>query len=73
MPIKTAMTVLREEHHVCWGTDTLRNVTQAVANAMSTFRHQAWLHQASDEGGPRRIVLSAGRDGVMLPIRGLQK
>ena len=77
---RQVLTVLREEHRVCWGTDTLRNVTQTVANAMRPFRHQAqvdqvlaWLHQASDEGGPRRIVLSAGRDGVMLPIRGLQK
>jgi hypothetical protein len=59
---------------------TLRKVTRAVAEAMSPFRHPAqaaqvrtWLRQASDEGGPRRVVLSAGRDGMMLPIRGVRK
>ena len=74
------LSVLREEQHVCWGVPTLRKVTQAVAEAMSPFRHQAqvdqvleWLQQASDDTGPRRVVLSAGRDGVMLPIRGVQK
>ena len=77
---RQVLSVLREAHHVCWGVPTLRKVTRAMADAMSPFRHQAqveqvltWLQQASDEGGPRRIVLSAGRDGVMLPIRGLQK
>jgi hypothetical protein len=77
---RQVLSVLREAHHVCWGVPTLRKVTRTMAEAMSPFRQQAlveqvltWLQQASDEGGPRRIVLSAGRDGVMLPIRGLQK
>lgn len=68
--------VLRTEHHVCWGPKTLRKVTSAVAEAMSPFRHAAqleqllqWLRHAAAEGGPRRMVLSVGRDGVMLPIR----
>jgi hypothetical protein len=74
------LAVLREQHHVEWGTETLRKVTSAVAEAMSPFRHQvqvaqvlAWLQQAAGESGPRRIVLSVGRDGVMLPIRGCEK
>ena len=72
--------VLREEHHVCWGPETLRKVTTAVAEAMSPLRHAAqlaqllrWLREAAAEDGPRRIVLSVGRDGVMLPIRLLKK
>ena len=32
-----------------------------------------WLAQATDEKGPRRPALSAGRDGVMLPILRSQK
>jgi len=74
------LAVLREQHHVQWGAKTLRKVTTAVAEAMSPFRHQAqvaqvlgWLQQAMEKGGPRRIVLSAGRDGVMLPICGSEK
>jgi hypothetical protein len=77
---RQVLAVLREQHHVCWGVTTLRKVTAAVAEAMSPFRHLAqveqvltWLQQAAATGGPRRIVLSVGRDGVMLPIRGLQK
>lgn len=74
------LAVLRAEHQVCWGAETLRKVTAAMAKAMSPFRHAAqreqvlrWLRQATAEGGPRRMVLSVGRDGVMLPIRGSQK
>jgi hypothetical protein len=74
------LAVLRAEHQICWGPETLRKVTAAVAEAMSPFRHAAqreqvlnWLRQAAAEGGPRRIVLSVGRDGVMLPIRRSQK
>ena len=70
------LAVLRDQHQVCWGAETLRKVTAGMAEAMSPFRHAAqvdkvlgWLKQAAAEGGPRRIVLSAGRDGIMLPIR----
>jgi hypothetical protein len=45
---------------------------------MSSFQHAAqvaqvlaWLKEAAATGGPRRIALSVGRDGLMLPIRGL--
>lgn len=74
------LTILREQHQVTWGAVTLRKVTASVAEAMSPFRHAAqverlrgWLKAAAAEGGPRRIVLSVGRDGLMLPIRGLSK
>jgi len=74
------LAVLRDQHQVSWGAETLRKVTAAMAEAMSPFRHAAqveqvlgWLRQAAEESGPRRIVLSAGRDGIMLPIRLLKK
>lgn len=58
-----------------WGVQTLRNVTEAVAQAMSEHRHEAqvvevldWLTKAAAEKGPRRFILSVGRDGVMVPV-----
>ncbi len=63
------------QHGVCWGVRTLRKVVAAMAETMSEHRHDAqvqrvlgWLEQAAAEKGPRRFVLSAGRDGVMVPI-----
>jgi hypothetical protein len=60
---------------VTWGTRTLRKVVAAMADSMSEHRHQAqvqsllgWLSIAASGKGPRRFVLSAGRDGVMVPI-----
>ncbi len=74
---RQVLTILREQHQVCWGPVTLRKVTASMADAMSPFQHAAsvaqllaWLEEAKAEGGPRRIVLSVGRDGLMLPIRG---
>jgi hypothetical protein len=69
--------VLREQHQVCWGVETLRKVVSAMAEGLSPYRRQAqvrqildWLQQAADQVGPRRILLAVGRDGIMLPIRG---
>ena len=63
------------QHGVCWGVGTLRKVAAALAETMSEHRHQAqvqrvlgWLKQAAAGKGPRRFVLSAGRNGVMVPI-----
>lgn len=77
---RQCLAVLRAEHHVVWGAETLRKVTAGTAAAMSPFRHQAqvdqvlaWLKEAEREGGPRKILLSVGRDGVMLPIRLFKK
>jgi hypothetical protein len=65
---------------VTWGTRTLRKVVAAMADSMSEHRHQAqvqsllsWLSKAAAGKGPRRIVLAAGRDGVMIPIVKNQK
>ena len=72
--------VLRNEHQVHWGVQTLRKVTAATAEMMTPHRHAAqltqvltWLRQADTGSGPRRITLAVGRDGVMLPIIGSQK
>jgi len=72
--------VLRQQHQVCWGTETLRKVVAAMAKGLIPFRHQAqvtqvlgWLQQASQQLGPRKILLAVGRDGIMLPILGFTK
>jgi len=65
---------------VFWGTRTLRKVVAAMADSMSEHRHGAqvqsllsWLSRAAAGKGPRRFVLSVGRDGVMIPIVKSQK
>jgi hypothetical protein len=65
---------------VTWGTRTLRKVVAAMADSMSEHRHQAqvesllsWFSTAAAGKGPRRFVLSVGRDGVMIPIVKNQK
>lgn len=72
--------VLRQQHQVCWGAETLRKVVAAMAKGLSPFRHQAqltqvlgWLQQAAEQRGPRKILLAVGRDGIMLPILGFTK
>jgi hypothetical protein len=77
---RQVLDILRAQHQVAWGAETLRKVTARVAEAMSPFQHEAavaqlqtWLTAAVAEGGPRRIVLSVGRDGLMLPIVGESK
>jgi hypothetical protein len=72
--------VLRSHHQICWGAETLRKTVAAMAEGLSPFRHQAQvtkllnlLKQAAATVGPRRIQLVVGRDGIMLPIRGLNK
>jgi hypothetical protein len=68
---------LRREHDVHWSVDVLRNVTAAVSHGVAEHLHQtqkeqllSWLRAADGSGGRRRITLAAGRDGIMLPIRG---
>lgn len=72
--------VLRSQHQVHWGVETLRKTVAAMAEGLSPFRHQAQvakllnlLQQAAQTVGPRRIQLVVGRDGIMLPIRGPAK
>ena len=69
--------VLREQCHVCWGVQTLRKVTRAVAEGIAPCQHAArvelvlaWLKQAAASAGRGRCTLAVGRDGLMLPIRG---
>ncbi len=68
---------LRRDHHVSWSVTVLRNVTAAVSEGLAEHLHDAqkaqllgWLKEANDSKGRRKIVLAAGRDGIMVPIRG---
>lgn len=67
---------LRRAHGVAWGVKKLRQVTQAVADAMEPHRPDAqaaqvvrWLAQAQASRGPHRPVLAVGRDGITLGVR----
>jgi hypothetical protein len=71
------LATLKRDHGVCWSVATLRKVIAAVATGMEPHRHDAevdkilaWLEQADQSRGNRKPVLAAGRDGLMLPIRG---
>ena len=68
---------LAKDHNVAWSVGVLRSVTAAVSEGMAGHLHLAqkaqlleWLRQADGSKGRRAIVLAAGRDGIMLPIRG---
>jgi hypothetical protein len=65
---------LKERHGVGWSTTTLRAVRDAVAAGVGEHLLSAqveqvldWLKEAASQG---KIVLSVGRDGIFLPIRG---
>jgi hypothetical protein len=69
--------LLLSEHGLHWSNDRLRTVLRAFRDAVVTFRLEAqvqrlvqWLKQAERSRGRHRPVLAAGRDGVMVPIRG---
>ncbi len=64
---------LRSQHGVSWGAQRLRDVTQELAadfaggtQACQVLRLLELLHKAEKSRGPRRPVLSVGRDGVTL-------
>lgn len=72
----TVLALLQEEQHVAWSVTTLRNVAAAVSAALAPLTHQAQVHyvlallqKAHDSKGAHRPVLSAGRDGIFVPIR----
>src|SRR4051812_8246208 len=76
-PQDAVLAALREDHGVSWSVTTLRAVIAAVAEGMGVHRPEAqaarllsWLGQADQSSGSRKPVLSVGRDGLMLPIRG---
>ena len=67
---------LREDHGVGWGVKKLRQVTGAVAAAMTEQRRQTQvdkllelLGQATASTGKHKPVLSVGRDGITLGTR----
>lgn len=68
---------LRRRHGVSWSVATLRAVTAATAAELAPHHQRAcagrllgWLAQAAATPGPHAPVLSVGRDGVFVPIRG---
>jgi hypothetical protein len=68
---------LADEHGLKWSTDRLRRVLQDFRRTVVVFRAAAqedrllqWLGLAEQSRGRHRPVLAAGRDGVMVPIRG---
>jgi hypothetical protein len=77
---KTVLALLKEEHEVTWSAETLRKVTATLSAALAPLRQDAqveqvldWLETASKSRGPHKPVLSAGRDGVFVPLRGSQE
>ena len=74
---KTVLQLLQQEHDVRWSAETLRKVTATLSAALAPLRHEAqvtqvlsWLANAYQSSGPHKPVLSVGRDGVFVPMRG---
>lgn len=68
---------LAEDYGVSWSVAVLRKVTAVVSEGVAEYLQQAqkaqlldWLQKADGSKGRHKIVLSVGRDGIMLPIRG---
>ena len=68
---------LEAEHGLRWSNDRLRRVLREFRRTAVAFRAEAqvervlgWLTAAQASRGRHRPVLAAGRDGVMVPIRG---
>ena len=68
---------LKSEHAVGWGTKKLRDVTEAVSEAVTMECHEVQvgkllelLEKAWATTGRHKPVLSAGRDGITLGMRG---
>ncbi len=73
---ETVLALLREEHRVIWSVATLRKVAADLSTALAPLTHQAQvdyvlalLQKAHESKGAHRPVLSAGRDGIFVPIR----
>jgi hypothetical protein len=73
---ETVRQLLQDEHAVAWSVATLRSVAADLSAALAPLTHQAQvdhvlalLQQAHDSKGSHRPVLSAGRDGIFVPIR----
>lgn len=75
-PQETVRQLLKDEHKVAWSVATLRHVAADLSAALAPLTHQAQvdavlavLQKAHDSKGAHRPVLSAGRDGIFVPIR----
>jgi len=73
---ETVRQLLQEEHHVPWSVATLRAVAADLSAALAPLTHQAQvdyvlalLQKAHDSKGAHRPVLSAGRDGIFVPLQ----
>jgi hypothetical protein len=73
---QTVLKILGRDHGVQVSVAVLRKITAGVSEGMSAHRHTAQveklldlLMEAAASRGNRRIVISAGRDGIFLPIR----
>jgi hypothetical protein len=73
---ETVLRLLKEEQHVRWSVATLRTVAADLSAGLAPLTHQAQvasvlalLQQAHDSKGVHRPVLTAGRDGIFVPIR----
>lgn len=67
---------LLQEHGVSWSVASLRKVTASLRDGLASFREEAqiakvlaWLAEAERSKGRHRPVLSAGRDGIHVPMR----
>jgi hypothetical protein len=74
-PQEAVRALLREEHHVAWSVTTLRDVVADLAEGLAPLTLKAQvdyllklLHQAEESTGRHRPVLSAGRDGIFVPM-----
>lgn len=72
--------LLQRDCGVHWSVTVLRDVTSAVSEGVSEhlLRTQQqillrYLDEANASKGRRKITLSVGRDGIMIPIRGQTK
>lgn len=69
--------LLKRDHYVHWSIAVLRQVTAAVSLGIAVYLREAqqrqllaWLKQATESRGRRRVTLCVGRDGIMVPMRG---
>lgn len=67
---------LLREHGVSWSVASVRKVAASLRDGLASFREEAqiaklleWLTKADQSKGKHRPVLSAGRDGIHVPIR----
>lgn len=69
--------LLLGEHGIKWSNDKLRAALREYRRLLTPFRAElqaerllSWLRQAESSRGRYQPVLAAGRDGVMVPMRG---